>query len=517
MAASCEVVSRQLHPPGLAFWKRSAATILLSGVFLYLQVYSLPSTPRFASGDQAIYLYHGTRMLDGELIYRDYDHFTFPGTDVLYMSLFRLFGVRMCIPQAMLVVVGVSLVWLLTLISREVLTGWTCFLPALLFVSLPFSSYLDATHHWYSTVATTGAVAVLMKRRTLARLAGAGVLLGIAVFFTQSMALVLVGIAVFLAWEHRQELEPGHLLMKKESALVISFAATVAACVAYFVAKVGVRRMFYSTVVFVVKYYPADWFNNWRVYLTGRPHLHDPRSWIDIPAFALIHLIIPWVYVLFFLWPGAKPAATEDRKRLTLLAFAGISLFLSVASAPANIRLYAVGYPGLVLLVWILCSWQPGRKLIPLLWTTVLILAIARPLLMQLRSKTFLDLPTGRTAFVQPAFYDECRWLLARKSPEDTLFGNHLLSFALLMKSVGRVPFVTSTEYTRPEEVQDAIQALEKFQVRFVSWYAGIDTSTDAARHPEGDHLGPLRVYLHRHYRLAGTFSNGDQIWERNP
>ena len=206
MATSCEIVPRELNPPGMAFGKRLAATLLLSGVFLYLQVYSFPSTPRFASGDQAIYLYHGTRMLNGELIYRDFDHFTFPGADVLYMSLFRLFGVRMCIPQAMLVVLGMCMVWLLTLISRQVLRGPTCFLPALLFVSLPFSSYLDATHHWYSTVATTGAVALLMKRRTLARLAWAGVLLGIAAFFTQSMVLVLGGIAVFLAWEHCQEL-----------------------------------------------------------------------------------------------------------------------------------------------------------------------------------------------------------------------------------------------------------------------------------------------------------------------
>lgn len=517
MATSVEVVAEQPHPPDIAFAKRSAAILLLSGVFLYLQLYSFPSTPRFATGDQAIYLYHGMRMLDGDLIYRDYDHFTFPGTDTLYLGLFRLLGVRMYIPQAMLLVLGVSMVWLLTLISRSVLTGPTCFLPALVFVTLPFSSYLDATHHWYSAVAATGAIALVIKKRTLARLVWAGILLGMGAFFTQSMAFVLGGMAGFLVWEHRQELEPRQVLVKKELALVISFAATLAACLAYFVAKVGVGRLFYYTVVFVVKYYPADWFNTWRVYLTDRPHVHDPRSWIDIPAFALINLIIPWIYVWFFLWSGRNLAAPDDRKRLTLLAFAGISLFLSVASAPASIRLYTISYPALVLVVWILGSWYPGRKLIPVLWVAVVTLGIARPLVMQFGWKAFLDLPTGRTAFVQPAFYDECRWLLNRRSPQDTLFGNHMFSFALRMKGVGQVPFVTPTEYTRPQEVQEAIQALEQFQVRFVSWYAGIDTSKDAARHPEGDHLGPMRVYLRRHYRLAQTFSNGDQIWERNP
>ena len=48
-----------------------------------------------------------------------------------------------------------------------------------------------------------------------------------------------------------------------------------------------------------------------------------------------------------------------------------------------------------------------------------------------------------------------------------------------------------------------------------VSWYIGLDGEKDAARHPEGNHLAPIRQYLHEHYRLAQTFSNGDQMWER--
>jgi len=32
-----------------------------------------------------------------------------------------------------------------------------------------------------------------------------------------------------------------------------------------------------------------------------------------------------------------------------------------------------------------------------------------------------------------------------------------------------------------------------------------------------GDHLGPLRAYLHAHYHVVKTFSDWDQIWERNP
>jgi hypothetical protein len=60
--------------------------------FLYLSVFALPHIPHVATGDQAVYLHNAVRMLVGQLIYRDYDHFTLPGTEVLYTVLFKLFA-----------------------------------------------------------------------------------------------------------------------------------------------------------------------------------------------------------------------------------------------------------------------------------------------------------------------------------------------------------------------------------------------------------------------------------------
>jgi hypothetical protein len=496
-----------------------AAAILLSSIFLYLQVFVLPATPRLALGDQAIYLHHATRMLDGELIYRDYDHFTFPGTDVIYMVLFWLFGVRAWIPQAMLIVLGASTTWLIVLISEKVISGTAALLPGLLFVTLPFSSYLDATHHWYSTLATTAALAALLEKRSLARLIWAGILLGTATFFTQSVGLLAIGIALFLLWERRQDGQLWNLLLKKEASLLISFLATISACLAYFLQKVGLKQLLYYTVVFVVKYYPADWFNTWHVYLTGHPQRHDWTTWFDVPAFALIHLTIPLVYVLFFVTFAAQSSALsgELRKRLMLINLAGLFLFLSVASAPAYSRLYAVSAPALVLLVWFLHSHNLGRGCRRFLWATILVMAIARPLFIQLRWHASLDLPTGRTAFFDPGTHEKFKWLSEQTRPGDYFFGDQLAEFSLGLRNASRIPFLRPTDYTRPEEVRDVIEGLEKFQVRFVSWYHGLDYETDAARHPAGNHLAPIRLYLHEHYHLAQTFSDGDQqIWERN-
>ena len=200
-----------------------------------------------------------------------------------------------------------------------------------------------------------------------------------------------------------------------------------------------------------------------------------------------------------------------------LVNITGLSLLASVILAPAYSRLYVVSLPALILLVWFLKpAFKTEKILLRAAWATVLALAIARPIVAQTRWKAVLRLPTGQTAFFEPVLYEKCKWVSERTQPSDYFFGDHLVAFTLRLRNVGRVPFLRPTDYTRPEEVQDAVQALEKHQVRFVSWYSGLDHEAEAVLHPAGDHLGPMRTYLHEHYHVAEAFSNGDQIWERN-
>lgn len=513
----------QPNAANLSAW-RADPTKLLPGVllacfaFLYLQVFILPDTPRAASGDQSIYLHHGTRMFEGQLIYRDYDHFTTPGTDVFYAALFKLFGVRVWIPQAMLVLLGTTLAWLSIVIARRIIAGPAVFLPAFMFLSLAYSGYLDATHHWYSTLAATAALAVVIDERSEYRLLWAGFFLGLGVFFTQSLAIGVLGFALFLLWEKYHRDEKWRVLLKKESALWVSFLGTVVATDGYFIWRVGIRRFFYFTVTFPFKYYPADYFNNWRVYMRGWPSIHSPANWPDVLAFAFIHLLVPLIYALFLArWWRERQQREEPWDKLMLVTLTGFSLLVSVAPAPAYTRLYAVSIPALVLLVWFLNpKYRAEKILLWVAWATVVVLAIARPLIAQTRWKAFLDLPTGRTAFIEPVSYEKCKWLSLRTHPSDYFFGDHFSAFALRLHNVGRVPFLRPTDYTRPEEVQDAMQALERHQVRFVSWYSGLDHETEAVLHPESDHLGPMRTYLGEHYHVVKVFSNGDLIWERN-
>jgi hypothetical protein len=491
-----------------------AFTLLVCGIVIYGQTFVFPAIPRSATGDQAIYLHHGARMLAGQLIYRDYDHFTLPGTDTVYYFLFRIFGVRAWIPDVMLVLLGTGLAALSILISRKLVTGMTALLPALLFVMFPFSSYLDASHHWYGITAAMAALAVLIAGRTPGRCAIAGALWGLGTFFTQSMVLGVLGVAAFLIWEYRVDREPVKLLLRKQLVMWGSYLSSVGLLSLYFVLKAGLRAFWFYTVVFVARYYSADTSNSWRTYGLGAPSFRSWYNWPNLSAFLLVHLLLPLVYVLFFVRyrRERKVRPQQPWSQLMLVAITGMVLLLGVASAPVSQRLYAVSLPALILLAWVLDSSAKGETFLRRgLWVAVIVVAATRIVSTRTRWHAMLDLPSGRTAFFSTNSYQQTNWLADRTRPGDYFFGDQFSCFALQLTNPTRVPFLRNTEYTRPFEVEDVIAGLERHKTKYVAWYADLNGPSE----PAEDHLGPVRQYLKQHYEIAVTFGNGNQVWER--
>jgi hypothetical protein len=158
--------------------------LLGAAIFLSLLFFTPAGVSIFRLGDMDIYLLDATRMLEGQLIYRDFFQFTPPGIELVYLALFKLFTPRVWIPNLMLVVLGLGLTWLSVAIARRVMVGPVVFLPGLLFLTFSFSTVLDASHHWFSILAVMAATAVIIEKRTPRRMAGA--LCGLASFFTQT-------------------------------------------------------------------------------------------------------------------------------------------------------------------------------------------------------------------------------------------------------------------------------------------------------------------------------------------
>jgi len=493
--------------------------LLLAAAFLYFDVFVPPATPIYLNVDHLLNLHDATRMLDGQMIYRDFFQITPPGTELVYFALFRLFGVRAWIPNALLVLLGLSLAWLCVFISRKVLSGPTAYLPCLMFLLVAFHSDLDATHHWHSVLAVTAAMALVMEKRSPKRLAGAAALCALASFFTLDRGVgALVGLGVFLWWEHRRKLRGSEALLRSEGLLAGVFSIVTLALNLYFVGAVGLKRLWWCTVIFGLKYYSTDSLSNsFQAYTAFMPTV---THWTDLPPLLLwvfIHTLVPLVYLVFIVQCLRRSEKDPDQPwdRLMLLALMGLFLFAGMARAPSYGRLCKTALPGLILFIWFLSS--PGRLRLlarQIIWLGAAVMLTRFALHRQTTEWTFFDAPVGRVAFFDPKACNKYEWLRSHTRPSELVFDSAgEVYFLLGLRSPAQVQFLTSTDYTRPEQAQDVIENLERQQVSMVLWNPQLDPGVRGSQ--PGDHLGPLRDYLQAHYHQVKVFEDA-RILERD-
>jgi hypothetical protein len=494
--------------------------LIFAGAFLYQDLFILPATPIFDPNvDQILNLQNAMRMIDGQVIYRDFFQFTPPGTELIYFALFKLVGVHAWIPNAMMMVLGLSLTWVCIVISRKILSGAVVFLPALLFLLLALHPVLDANHSWYSILAVMVAMVLVVEERTTARIAGAAALFAVASFFTQTRGVVSgVGLAVFLLWEHRWKQQSVRQLLKFEGVLAGVFSVVTIVLNLYFIRSAGLKRYWWDTVTFVVKYYSADSpSNNFRAYMAFAPnvgHWYNPAllSWI------FIYSLLPLVYVLFFVryWRESTKRTEQPWARLMLVNLPGFSLFLGVAPAPAYWRLCAVAMPGMVILGWFLSS--PGRVLSltrQAIWAGTALLVVVGGIRHQTREWNDFNSPVGHVALFDADAYERFEWLRSHTHPGQFLFDSRGEAYFLFrLKCPSEIQFLTFTDYVRPEQVINIVESLESRQVPMVLWCPDFDAG--AHGYQPGDHLGPIRAYLHSHYHQVKTFEPLVQVLERN-
>ena len=488
---------------------------------LYLDAFILPHTPIYQGDTAPIYLLEATKMLEGQVIYRDFFQFTLPGTQVVYLLLFKWFGVRAWIPSAMWVVLGIGLAWTCVVISKQLLSAASVYLPSLLFLGLGFVSERDPTHHWFSTLAGMAAIAVLMAKRSPSRLAAAGALCGLATLFTQSRGFVaILGFATFLLWECRTRKQGWGWLVKAGMYLVIPFLATILPVTAYVAWKVGLGLFIKCTVVFLMKYWSKNSWGTIYVYGADLPIL---PLWLEAPALLMwlfIHLLLPFVYMWFFVHYRRHAIAhpEEPWDRPMLIGIVGFFLFLGIAFSPVWFRLISVAPPALILFVWLIMPpAKLPRSLRRLVWAGGLLALASQSVMVQTGWRGYIESPTGRAALLDPDRYENDRWVLDHTRPGDFYFQADDCDeyFLLGLRNPAEVSFVTATPYSRPEQVQNVIEMLEKHRVRFVMWSAWLDVP----RTPGGDVsvLTTLRAYLRAHYHPVKRFDAPyEEVWERD-
>lgn len=403
---------------------------------------------------------------------------------------------------------------LTTLASARLLRGYAALLSGLLLIGFILPGSADATHHWFSTVFVLAGMLVLFGGVTGWRMAAAGALCGVAACFTQTKGFTaILGFMAYLIWTSRRDSQRARELWRRSVILCGAAFAVFAAANSYFIGAAGLRRWFYCLVTYPLHYYSAPSVNNWRVILYDFEWHRSLTSWIVFP---FVYCTVPAVYAVFLFvarrrWKGSD-ARSHDL--LMLVAFTGIAMFVAIASEPSVKRLSTVSPPAMILVAWLLD--RPGRGATFVrtgLGAVAAAMAIALCVRVQTRRPACLDLPAGRTAFIDSSLIEEYSWVLSHTHPGQFFWGMPPFYVPFHLQNPSAIQSLHTSEYTRPEDVAALIPALQQHDVPII--ILASEEKYPLAGGDPSNHLRPFVSYLRANYRETRTFTNGDEVWEK--
>jgi hypothetical protein len=202
-----------------------------------------------------------------------------------------------------------------------------------------------------------------------------------------------------------------------------------------------------------------------------------------------------------------------------LVAMVGFFMFLSIAPAPNENRMAASELSALILLTWFLDSpRRVARRLAAVLAVGVVLVAVYSVTRRRPIPEVTLATPLGRIAISDPSDYQEYAWLLRHTRASDFFYQAYKSEqyFYLDLRNPTPVPRLVNNGYTTTEQVAEVIRGLQQHHVRYISWKLDLDAALPKWENTCDAHLGPLRNYIHDHYRLAAVFDHREQVWQRN-
>ena len=449
-------------------------------------------------------------MFYGEHIYRDFFEFTPPGTDLIYLCAFELFGPRIWVANLIVLLLGISLSWLCWRIASAIMKPSQAALAVVLFVVMVYGKLLNGTHHFFSLLAVLGAVAVIIETRTPLRVAAAGMLLGVATFITQTRGpLAALAVSGYLLWERVQLNERWPSQIKRQVLLIASLGLTWTVLSSYLLATVGWRKLWFFQITYAGGFSVIDWGRIG----TGVP---ETLSWAAMPQVLqalFAYVLVPTVYLISIWLCCSKPRAIafETRLRVVLIAALGTSMFVEIVPSATWFRFYCVSAPAVILLVWLLTRTVGNRSAIyatGLLFAALLGLASHQTSSRHAQAPIITRLPGGNAALTAQQA-EQLTWLAAHTRPGQYLFQASWPGVYLPL-SVRNPLFLDKLQtdfQNRLGYLQLSTRQLQAKQVQYILWSNDFNAR-----------LSDLTVFydfMQKHYRRVWTFSDQNEVWER--
>jgi hypothetical protein len=492
---------------------RNLLAVIAPGVcaYLYLLTFVLPAVPVLQRDDQITFVVNAMRMLHGEMIYLDFYQYTPPGTDLIYLGLFKTFGVHAWIASAVVVLLGMAVFFVCYAIAAQVMPRVSACLTAAVFSVFVFGGMANGTHHWCSALLIMCAALSVLARKTPARLAAAGILVALASFFTQTRVLSLLALAVFVAWENHAHRRRRRFALQSQASLLLGFAGAFLLLNAYFLRHAGLQYLLANQVVALGR--SAFTFKS---YLLGFPSLPPWHLAPRAVGFIMVYLLLPAAYIFSLLRLARKKGqnySAED-EHILLLSLIGGALFQEVLPAPNWVRLFPISMPAIILGMRGLVGEGNARLLARrTLWAATGIAALLSAVGAQARPHRTLALPAGKVVVYDTALSEKLTELAAKTRPGDFFFQAAWLDLYFPLQLRNGSYFEALSPSSTTTQVKNVIDALERHQVKYVLWSARLDIPS--ADSTGKDLLQPVRIYLQENYRVVERFAPGDDLWER--
>jgi hypothetical protein len=511
-----------------ASWRNKIETrdlifFFIGCVFIYLHLFILPATPIFYEEDHLYFLHDAWRMYEGEAIYRDFFQIMFPGGQLLYLLLFYIFGTKFWIVNAVIFLQASAHVLLALGISKRIFgSSWRAYLPPSLYLFFGFRWFgIDGTHRVLSPLFIYLAVFVLLKSRSLRRIAIAGALCGLSSFFTQQRGLLAIGaIAVFLFYEAVKNRKFGKNLLVSELVLMISFGLTLTILILPFIISAG-PQTFFDYTFFFIRNYVQDSTGNYLSYFNNVRQIFEQG--ILISAVTVFYCaLIPLVYLISFFYLLRRKYNSEVKAKSEIFLITLVGFFLTLGTfAPNPYRFFQIVIPALIVLVWLISQLKiKSESVIRAAVVGLIILGMALAFRLQTNwEKNILASRTGNIVFLSPVVLERYKWLSENTVENEYVFEVYqcAVNFVLQLRNPTQVTFLLNTGYTPVWQVTQSIENLERKKPRFIIWDGAWTRELETIE--EGEHLGPLYDYLRQNYELKKEFTPYNnremQLWER--
>jgi 4-amino-4-deoxy-L-arabinose transferase-like glycosyltransferase len=355
------------QPEGFAGERKLVAVIVLVS-FAYLLMFRRYTT---MDPDEGIILQGAQRILQGQVLYRDFFSFFTPGSYYLVALLFKVFGSSVVVARTALAVYGSLFSALTYLLARRVCSRWTALCAAALAAAISIPYRVLVAHNWESTL--WACLALYCALRTLESghwgwALGLGCFSALTLLFEQSKGAGLI-LGLALAYALIALTDPGRIVLRRGQwlALAAGVACPISLTLIYFTIRHALSPMvaeciwpiYHYSGVNQVPYGYQNWSDSARATLFFKANWGQRLVSLLVLAPCFIVPVLPLVAVGFLAYactPGRKHRPGADVGNYYLVVGSVISgLWVSVIIVRPDIVHFMYLAPLLLLvLAWIM-------------------------------------------------------------------------------------------------------------------------------------------------------------------